>query len=60
MESKSPHLKTELIVSVSVVTSDTSDTRLNRKDSCLAPMLSVTVNTGFSQTKIRLRRNFKA
>lgn len=61
LESKSPHLKIELIIiSVSVVTSDTSDTRLNRKDSCLAPSLSVRVNKGFSQTKLRLRRNLKA
>lgn len=60
LESRSPHLKIDLIILVSVVTSDTSDTRLNRKDSCLAPRLSVKVNKGFSQTKLRLRKNLKA
>lgn len=59
LESKSLHLKIDLIISLSVVTSDTSDTRLNRKDSCLAPRLSVRVNKGFSQTKLRLRKNLK-
>lgn len=60
MESKSPRLKNNLIISPSVVTSDTSDARLNRKDSCLALRLSVRVNKGFSHTKPRLRRNLKA
>lgn len=41
LESKSLHLKNDLIISPSVAT---SGTRLNRKDSCLVLKLSVRVN----------------